>query len=47
MFFKDVFFPSIIILEWETTDPSLRNSASYSIFKSGVLKFRRPSPNEI
>ena len=47
MFFKDVFFPSTIILECEKNDPSLRNSAGYSIFKNSILKFRRPSPNEI
>ena len=43
-FFKNTFFPSTI-LEWNKLDPSLRNSASYNVFKNSILKFIRPSPN--
>ena len=45
-FFKNTFFPSTI-LEWNKLDPSLRNSASYNVFKNSILKFIRPSPNKI
>ena len=45
-FFKNTFFPSTI-LEWNKLDPSLRNSASYNVFKNNILKFIRPSPNKI
>ena len=44
-FFKNTFFPSTI-LEWNKLDPSLRNSASYNVFKNSILKFIRPSPNK-
>ena len=45
-FFKNSFFPSTI-LEWNKVDPSLRNSASYNVFKNNILKFIRPSPDKI
>ena len=45
-FFKNTFFRSTI-LEWNKLDPSLRNSASYNVFKNSILKFIRPSPNKI
>ena len=45
-FFKNILFPSAI-LEWNKLDPSLRNSASYNVFKNSILKFIRPSPNKI
>ena len=45
-FFKNTFFPSTI-LEWNKLDPSLRNSASYNVFKNSILKFIRPFPNKI
>ena len=46
-FFKDVLFSSAIIVNWEKNDPFLRKSASYSKFKNNILKFTRPSPNEV
>ena len=45
-FFKNLFFLSTII-EWNKLDPSLRNSASYKVFKNSILKFIRPSPYKI
>ena len=45
-FFKNIFFP-LTILEWNKLDPSLRNSASYNVFKNSILKFIRSSPNKI
>ena len=45
-FFKNTFFPTTI-LEWNKLDPSLRNSTSYNIFKNSILKFIRPSHNNI
>ena len=45
-FLKNTFFPSTI-LEWNKLDPSLRNSASYNVFKNSILKFIRPSPDKI
>ena len=45
-FFKNIFFPSSI-LEWNKLDSSLRNWTSYNVFKNGILKFIRPSPNKI
>ena len=41
----NTFFPSAI-LEWNKLDPSLRNSASYNVFKNSILEFIRPSPNK-
>ena len=45
-FFKNTFFPSSI-LEWNKLDVSLRNSASYNVFKNSILKSIRLSPNKI
>ena len=44
--FKNTFFPSTI-LQWNKLGPSLRNSASYNVFKNSILKFIRPSPKKI
>ena len=33
------------MIEWEKLDPSLRRCDSYTVFKSNVLKFIRPSSN--
>ena len=45
-FFKNSFFPSTII-EWNNLDPHLRKSENFSVFKSNILKFIRPSPNYV
>ena len=45
-FFRNTLFPSTI-LEWNKLDPSLRNSASYNVFKKSILKLIRPSPNKV
>ena len=45
-FFKNSFFPSTII-EWNNLDPHLRKSENFSLFKSNILKFIRPSPNSV
>ena len=42
-FFKNTFFPSAII-EWNKLDPTIRNTESFGIFKSNILKFIRPTP---
>ena len=42
-FFKNTFFPSTI-LEWNKLDPSLRNSASYNVFKNSILKYSKIFP---
>ena len=39
-FFKNTFFPSAII-EWNKLDPTIRNTESFGIFKSNILKFVR------
>ena len=44
--FKNFSFPSTII-ECNNLDPHLRKSESFSVFKSKILKFIRPSPNFI
>ena len=38
--------PSTII-EWNNLDPHLRKSENFSVFKSNILKFIRPSPNYV
>ena len=43
-FFRNSFFPSTI-KEWNNLDPQIRKSKSISIFKSNILKFIRPKPN--
>ena len=45
-FFKNSFFPSTIN-EWNNVDPDIRNSESVAFFKSKILKFIRPKPNNI
>ena len=45
-FFKNSFFPSTII-EWNNLDPHLRKSENFSVFKTNILKFIRPSPNSV
>ena len=45
-FFKINFFPSTII-EWNKLHPAIRNSANFSQFKEGILKFIKPAPNSI
>ena len=45
-FFKNSFFSSTI-KEWNNLDPQIRKSKSISIFKSHILKFIRPKPNNV
>ena len=45
-FFKNSFFPSTII-EWNKLDPGLRKAESLLLFKTNILKFKRPSPNSV
>ena len=45
-FFKNCFFPSTI-KEWNNLDPHIKKSKSISIFKSNILKFKRPKPNNV
>ena len=44
--FRNSFFPSTII-EWNNLDPTFWNSKSFGDFKNSILKFIRPSPNNI
>ena len=41
-FYKNSFFPTI---EWNNLDHDLRNNESYTLFRSNIVKFVRPSPN--
>ena len=43
-FYKNSFFPNTTI-EWNNFDQDLRNSESYALFRSSILKFIRPPPN--
>ena len=43
---ENSFFPSTII-KWNNLDPHLRKSESFSVFKSNILRFIRPSPNYV
>ena len=43
-FDKNSFFPSATT-EWNNLDHDHRNSESYTLFRSSILKFIRPSPN--
>ena len=43
-FNKNSFFPSTTI-EWNNLDHDLRNTEIYTLFRSSILKFLRPSPN--
>ena len=45
-FFKNFFSPSTIE-EWNNLDPHIKKSKSISIFKSNILKFIRPKPNNV
>ena len=45
-FSKNSFF-SLTIKEWNNMDPQIRKSKSISIFKSNILKFIRPKPNNV
>ena len=45
-FLKNCFFPSTI-KEWNNLDPHIKKSKSISIFKSNILKFIRPKPNNV
>ena len=45
-FFKNSFFPWTI-KEWNNLDPHIKKSKSISIFKSNILKFIRPKPNNV
>ena len=45
-FFKNS-FSSLTIKEWNNLDPHIRKSKSISIFKSNILKFIRPKPNNV
>ena len=45
-FFKDTFFPSVII-EWNKLDTKIQNAPSLNIFKKNILKFIRPTANNI
>ena len=40
-------FPPSTIKEWNNLNPHIRKSKSISIFKSYILKFIRPKPNNI
>ena len=40
-------FSSLTIKEWSNLDPYIRKSKSISIFKSNLLKFIRPRPNNV
>ena len=43
-FLKNSLFPSTTI-EWNNLDHDLRNTEIYTLFRSSILKFIRPSPN--
>ena len=45
-FFENSFFPSAI-KDLNNLDPYIRKSKSISIFKSNILKFIRPKPNNV
>ena len=45
-FLKNSFFPSTII-EWNKLDHNIRNSNSFNIFRKSILKFIRPSVNNL
>ena len=40
------FFPAVV-MEWNTIDANIHNSAFCNAFKKGVLKFIRPEPNQV
>ena len=45
-FFKNNFFSSVII-EWNKLDPEIQNAPSLNIFKRNILKFIKPTTNNI
>ena len=45
-FLKNSFFPSTI-KEWKNLDPHIKKSKSISVFKSNILKFIQPEPNNV
>ena len=45
-FFKNTFFLSVII-KWNKLDPAIQNASSFNIFKRDILKFIRPTTNNI
>ena len=45
-FKKKTFFLSVII-EWKKLDPEIQNTPSLNIFKNNILKFIRPTTNNI
>ena len=45
-FLKNSFFPSTII-KWNKLDHNIRNSNSFNIFRKSILKFIRPSVNNL
>ena len=45
-FFKNTFFLSVIN-EWNKLDPEVQNTPSLSFFKNNILKFIRPTANNI
>ena len=45
-FLKNSFF-RLNIIEWNNLDPHLRKSDDFSVFKSNILRFIRPTPNSV
>ena len=45
-FFKKPLFPSVII-DWNKLDPEIQNAPSLNIIKKNILKFIRPTANNI
>ena len=43
-FYKNLFFLSTTI-EWKNLEQDFRNSGSFTLFRSSILKLIRPSPN--
>ena len=44
--FKKTLFPSVTI-EWNKLDPEIQNAPSLNIFKKNILKFIKPTANNI
>ena len=45
--FSNMFSLLSTIIKWNSLDPHLRKSENFSLFKSNILKFIRPSPNSV
>ena len=45
-FFKKPLFPSVII-DWNKLDPEIQNAPSLNVIKKNILKFIRPTANNI